>query len=75
MRHVWQALNMAEKRSLLELTVGSIEYDFREDDDSVQGTWDIRLNGEHLTIEYLPFSDSPYQPARERYRIVRVDGE
>jgi hypothetical protein len=63
--------------NLLLLLLEKIQYDFCEDDEEVQGHWkiDTSINGDgtvRAVVEYAPFSDSPFLPARMHYRIERV---
>jgi hypothetical protein len=59
----------------LDKIVGGIEYDFREDDDDVQGNTGVTLADDVLTLRYTPFPDSPYPAATERYRVTRIEDD
>ena len=50
----------------------SIEYDYREDDEEVQGNWDVQRAGEIVTVTYEPFPDSPYPAVTGTYRVTRI---
>lgn len=60
------------RSDLLGFVIDSLEYDFREDDDGVQGNWDFSRAGDLVTITYVPFPDSPYPPKTATYRVTRV---
>jgi hypothetical protein len=53
--------------------IDSVEYDFREDDDEVQGNWFITRCEDVVTVTYTPFSDSPYPPVTRKYRVTPID--
>lgn len=54
----------------LEDLLGMIEYDFREDDDDVQGHIIVNVNDNIVTIKYEPFDGSPYSASTRHYYIV-----
>jgi hypothetical protein len=58
--------------NLLTFLIDKVEYDFCEDDDDVQGTWDIDRAGDRIRIAYCPFNDSPYPATWQEFVIERV---
>lgn len=58
--------------SFFDTILDGIEYDFREDDDEVQGHNKITREGDLLTITYKPFDDSPHPAVTETYKITRI---
>jgi hypothetical protein len=59
-------------QDLFEEIIDRVEYDFREDDDEIQGNWDITRSGNILTIKYLPYDVSPFPEATMVYRVERI---
>lgn len=57
---------------LLLFIIDKLEYDFCEDDDDVQGTWEIMRDGNTVHVAFDPFPDSPNPRALMVYRIERV---
>jgi hypothetical protein len=55
---------------LLATIISRIDYDFCEED--VQGNWDITMVDGQLTVNYLPFDDSPHSAATMTYQITRT---
>jgi hypothetical protein len=66
---VWYTSGMND---LLATIISHIEYDFAEDSDEVQGNWDITMVDDQLTVNYLPFDDSPHPAATMTYQITRT---
>jgi hypothetical protein len=61
---------------LLSLILEKLQYDFCEDDDDVQGNWEINTTeygwGREITVEYLPYDVSPYPAKSMTYQITRT---
>jgi hypothetical protein len=67
-----EEIETGEEADLLYLILDKLQYDFCEDDDEVQGNWDIRRVDDIVTVEYLPYDVSPYPAQTVRYRIERL---
>lgn len=65
-------IEIGDQGDLLYLIIDKLQYDFCEDDDEVQGNWEIRRDGDLVTVEYLPYDVSPYPARSARYRIERL---
>jgi hypothetical protein len=56
----------------LRFIIDSVDYDFREDDEEVQGNWFITRCGDVVTVTYTPFDDSPHPPVTGTYQVTRI---
>lgn len=57
---------------LFNYVIDSIQYDFRDDDDGVQGNWRVTRVGGTVTIAYDPFPDSPYPAKTATYQVTKL---
>lgn len=57
---------------LFHTIIDLLQYDFCEDDDGVQGNWQITRDGDQVTITYLPYDVSPFPKATATYRVTRI---
>jgi hypothetical protein len=60
-------------RDLFDVVFGHLQYDFFEDSEEVQGTWDFEhLGGDLFKIRYVPFSYSPYPAQVQTFKVTKI---
>lgn len=61
----------------LDWIISAVEYDFREDNDDVNGSWKIKQSGDYVYVLYQPYDDGSapveYPVKATKYRIDLIE--